>query len=40
MKNDFDYVSSANSFYEIPKEQRKLINVLIAKLVGRKIGTL
>jgi hypothetical protein len=36
MQGDFEEMSSHKSFYEIDREKRKLINVLIEKLAGRK----
>jgi hypothetical protein len=40
MKSDFDNMSRVKSFYEINREKRRLINVLIEKLAGRKTGAL
>ncbi len=40
MQKDFEYMNSVKSFYEIDREKRKLINILIEKLAGRKTGAL
>ncbi len=40
MQSEFEYMSQFKSFYEIDREKRVLINILIEKLVGRKTGTL
>jgi len=40
LQKDFDYMNNANSFYEIERAKRGLINALIQKLTGRKSGGL
>ena len=40
MQTDFDFMNALKSFYEIDREKRKLINILIEKLAGKKIGGL
>jgi hypothetical protein len=40
MRTDFDFMNALKSFYEIDRKKRKLINILIEKLAGRKIGGL
>lgn len=40
MQKDFDEMINHNSFYEIDREKRKLINILIEKLAGRKTSGL
>lgn len=40
MHKDFDDMSKIKSFYEIDRDKRKLINILIEKLAGRKTRSL
>jgi len=40
MQPDFDFMNNINSFYEMDSEQRRLINILIEKLAGRKTRSL
>lgn len=40
LKEDFEYMSKIDSYYEIDHSKRNLINALIQKLTGRKSGGL
>ncbi len=40
LHSDFESMSKINSFYEIDRNKRKLINILIEKLAGRKTRSL
>ncbi|MFZ0456463.1 MAG: hypothetical protein WCE54_19545 [Ignavibacteriaceae bacterium] len=40
MQSDFENMSQFKSFYEIERKKRRLINILIEKLAGRKTGAL
>ena len=40
MQSDFEYMLQFKSFYEIDREKRKLINIMIEKFAGRKTHAL